>query len=107
MSVSERHFRSLVIAPGQEIRQEGGSQTTPFGPASETLVSAIMKELHIHTKGDETTFSLDNPVVGGPVVICFDKEQRVLVPGDQITLDRKNITVVLKKVGHIQMLILD
>lgn len=97
----------MLVAPGLEIRQEGSVVETPFGATSETPVSAIMKELHVHSVGDKTVFSLENPVVGGPVVVCHDKVQQILVPGEQITVDHKNITVMLQKEGHTQILILD
>ncbi len=103
--MSERNYKTMVVAPGLEFRQEGPIEPSPFGAKSESPISALAKELHIHTQGEKTTIFLDSPVNGGPFVVAQDGKEIILVPGEKIVLTDKRFTLLLKKLDHIQILI--
>lgn len=101
----ERTYKTLVVAPGFEFRQEGPIEHSFFGENSESPISALAKELHIHTQGETTTIFLENPVSGGPFVVAQDGTETVLTPGEKTFLRNKSFTLFLKKIDHVQILI--
>lgn len=98
--------RSLLVRPNLEIKQESDGSDTLGIKGLEKPVSAIMKGLHIHQDNESTTFSLENPIVGGPIAILDGKSDKILVPGTKRVIKGHNATLLIKVRDTIQMLIL-
>lgn len=99
-------FRSLLVRPNLEIKQDSDGSDTLGIKGLEKPVSAIMKGLHIHQDDKSTTFSLENPIVGGPAVIHDGKSDNILIPGTKRVIKGHNATLFIKVKDTIQMLIL-
>lgn len=100
-------LRTMIVAPGIEIKQEGNFPISPFGENSENPISAVGKELHIHTIKNKIFLALDNPISGGPFVVCSGDKQVVLIPGEQKVFDNKNLLILIRKTDCVQMIFIN
>ncbi len=105
--MSERYYKTMIVAPGFEYRDENFVEPSPFGGALEAPISEIAKELHIHQGDGKTAIYLESPATGGPFVVSHQGKETLLVPGEVALFESCKITLFIKKLDHIQIIILE
>ncbi len=102
------HFRIHKISSGKDVCQEGFVSQSAFGPGiAAPLYLPEMENLHIEAGDKEVSILMENPVLGGSVVVCKGGSEQLAVPEKRITAKGESVTVFAALPGKSIHILLD